>query len=337
MNQFIPAMQSAGFRTDTVPFFSDHYLKRQFTTGRKPLYDVPVSYIRRLKEVATADHDAIWIEKEGFPFLPSFAEGLIRKRNIPYVLDFDDAIFHNYDRHPSRLVRAALGDKLQRLIRESAAVFAGNDYLADYARAAGARNVLLVPTVVDPDRYPVHPSNDDGTIRIGWIGTPANARYLEPCIEAINALADKHRLQLTTIGAAPVLGLRAPQENLPWSLENEGTSLSRIDIGVMPLTDTPWERGKCGYKLIQYMAAGKPVIASPVGVNTSIATPEVGLLAASVDEWISAIDRLAGDRKMRQRMGAAARRKVEEDYSIAAVAPTIVDTFHAITGQRFPA
>lgn len=332
MSQFVPRLEAAGFRTRTSPFFSDRYLACYFADGTKDKREALASYRQRLGVLARQKADVLWIEKEAFPFLPAFAERLIANGRTPYVVDFDDAVFHTYDRSNSGLVRAILGDKLKPLIRNSSAIFAGNDYLANYARDAGARTILSVPTGVEPARYPLRGDAKDGPVRIGWIGTPANARYLAPCVAAMNALADRHRLELVTIGADRVPDVVGPQRNLAWSEESEGELLSQIDIGVMPLTDTPWERGKCGYKLIQYMAAGKPVIASPVGVNATIVTPEVGSLAADHAGWMAALDQLAGDRALRLRMGEAARQRVERHYSVEAIAPTIVNAFRTITG-----
>jgi glycosyltransferase involved in cell wall biosynthesis len=331
MTQFVPRLEAAGFCTRTSPFFSDRYLDRYFADGTKDKREALASYRHRLGALARQRADVLWIEKEAFPFLPAFAERMISSGQTPYVVDFDDAIFHTYDRSKSGLVRAILGEKLKRLIRNSSAIFAGNEYLAQYAHEAGARTVVSVPTVVEPARYPLRMAAKDGPVRVGWIGTPANARYLAPCVAAMNALADRQQLELVTIGADRVPGVACPQKNLAWSEENEGELLSQIDIGVMPLTDTAWERGKCGYKLIQYMAAGKPVIASPVGVNSTIAIPEVGFLAADHMGWVAALDELAGDRALRERMGEAARRRVEKHYSVEAVAPTIVNAFRFIT------
>ena len=334
MSQFVPALQAAGFEVKSHPFFPDRYLHRYFADGGKDKWAAIEAHLRRIGTLLRAKADIMWIEKEAFPYLPATAESLVALRRTPYVIDFDDPIFHNYDQSGSGLVRQLLVDKLKPLIAGSAAIFAGNDYLADYALAAGAERVLDIPTVVDPHRYPVRPSPDDGLVKIGWIGTPANARYLAPVIAAMNALADRHALKLVTIGAEAVPGLIAPQENLPWTEQDEGELLSGIDLGVMPLVDSPWERGKCGYKLIQYMAAGKPVIASPVGVNSRIVTPEVGLLASDEREWIAAIDRLANDRNMRSAMGGQARRRVEQHYSLQAIAPAIVAAFRQITDQN---
>jgi glycosyltransferase involved in cell wall biosynthesis len=118
--------------------------------------------------------------------------------------------------------------------------------------------------------------------------------------------------------------IAVPVESHPWSEDSEGPVLATIHIGIMPLPDEPWERGKCGYKLIQYMACGRPVVASPVGVNQDIVTADTGLLAADQGAWLAALRRLAADPALRQAMGAAGRRKVESDYSLQATAPRLV-------------
>ncbi|WP_390547374.1 glycosyltransferase family 4 protein [Qipengyuania sp. MTN3-11] len=333
MSQFVPALHAAGFDTQTKPFFSDRYLERFFAHGRQGKAEALRSVARRLGTLSRSTADVFWIEKEVFPFLPAIAERQVWGGRTPYVLDFDDAIFHNYDQSGSAVIRALLGDKLRPLIANSASVIVGNEYLADYVVRAGARDVAIVPTVVDPARYPIKAPPDDGCIRIGWIGTPRNARYLAPVVAALNGLADRLPLRLVTIGANGIEGLAIPQDNLVWSEEQEGELLSGIDIGVMPLPDNPFERGKCGYKLIQYMAAGKPVIASPVGVNSRIVTDTVGRLARDTRAWSDAIEELAGDADLRQRMGAAARCRVEDEYSIAAAAPVILRKFGNILGN----
>lgn len=330
MTNYMPQLEAAGFDVDVRPFFTDRYLQDYFATGRKNPGEAFSSHIGRFRDIVKSDADILWIEKEAFPFLPAVFERLIYSGSKPYVVDFDDAVFHGYDQSGSRAVRMLLGGKLVPLIRNSAAIFAGNRYLADYAADAGAANIVDIPTVVDPLHYPVRLASSDGVLRIGWIGTPANARYLKPVVQAINVLADRYPLRLVTIGSDTVPGLVVPQERHGWTEETEAQLLSTIDLGVMPLNDGPFERGKCGYKLIQYMAAGKPVIASPVGVNCQIVTQDVGLLADSVEDWTHAIDQLARDPDSCHRMGLAARQRVEQHYSIQVIAPRIVKSFQQI-------
>ncbi|MBB4155133.1 glycosyltransferase involved in cell wall biosynthesis [Sphingomonas jinjuensis] len=323
--QFVPALERAGAAVTVDPFFDEAYLAAYYAGGRKPLGRALAGYRRRLTAIWGRKADLVWVEKELFPFLPGATERMLGA--TPYVVDYDDAVFHGYDRHRLAPVRWVLGRKLHPLITGAAAVTAGNAYLADYARRAGARRVELIPTVVDPARYPVTPPPGGTPLRVGWIGTPANARYLAPVIEALGRLHRRHPVVLVTIGAPALPDLPIPQEAHAWREATEGPLLAGIDIGVMPLPDSPFERGKCGYKLIQYMAAGRPVIASPVGVNSVIVDDAVGYLADDADAWEAALTMLAQDPAQRGRMGAAGRAKVEREYSTDVIGPRLVRMF----------
>jgi len=260
--------------------------------------------------------DLLWIEKEALPWLPVSLESLLIG-NIPYALDFDDAIFHNYDRHPSFLVRSVLGHRIDHLMSRAHLVVAGNDYLANRALQAGATRVEYLPTVVDMQRY--HPSteNDKGLFTIGWIGSPSTAKYLLPLETALADVCSDSKTQLILVGSGELKLGGTPVIIRPWSEKTEVSDIQEFDVGIMPLDDTPWERGKCGFKLIQYMACGIPVVASPVGVNRQIVDPGVnGFLASSTDEWIHALSDLRDNREKCRNMGDSARKSVEIKYSL---------------------
>jgi glycosyltransferase involved in cell wall biosynthesis len=228
------------------------------------------------------------------------------------------------------VVRTVLGRKLVPLLRGSAAATMGNPYLADYARRQGTPRVVQVPTVIDPDHYPQRPAPAGERLRLGWIGTPENARYLDIVAEALRRLGPSVPVTLVTIGAPALPDLPVPQEVHSWSQETEGPLLAGIDVGVMPLRDSHYERGKCGYKLIQYMAAGRAVIGSPVGVNADIVTPECGLMATSVEDWMAAIRTLAENPEQRAAMGRAGRERVEHHYSRDVVGAKLIALFGEI-------
>lgn len=272
--------------------------------------------------------DVVVVEKELFPFLPAVAERLLRLLGVRYVVDYDDALFHRYDRHASALVRGLLGRKIDSVMRHAAIVVAGNEYLAERARQAGAPRIEVIPTVVDTERYQplAHVANE--TPVVGWIGTPKTSRYLKPLVPVFEALQDKMPVRFIAVGARPVDFEGTPVEAWPWSEETEVESIQQFDIGIMPLDDSPWERGKCGYKLLQYMACGLPVVASPVGVNREIVTPEEnGLLANTADEWKHALGGLLqADESIRQSIGREGRQRVEEWYSLKALAPRVFST-----------
>ena len=333
MGQFVPMLEAAGARVEQAPFFDDAYLREFFAAGTQSRGHGIRAHVRRMAALATARADLAWVERELFPFLPGGFERALGWRGIPYVVDLDDAVFHRYDQHPSRLVRRLLGRKFDPLLKGAVAATPGNAYLAAYARAHGAPRVMEVPTVVDPSRYPVLPPPSGERLRIGWIGTPANARYLQVVADALRILGDRIDATLVTIGAPSIPDLPVPQETHAWSEASEAALLSTIDVGVMPLEDNSFERGKCGYKLIQYMATGRPVIGSPVGVNTAIVDPSVGLLAGSAEDWAKAILTLRDAPDMRARMGAAGRTKVEMRYSIEVAGRRLVDLFSSILAR----
>ncbi|OYU01567.1 MAG: glycosyl transferase family 1 [Sphingomonadaceae bacterium PASS1] len=332
-----PALDTAGYHIEFSPFFDDDYLQRLYRgEGKRPFVKVLQAYSRRLAALFSArGYDILWIEKELFPFAPPIMERLIAMTGVPYVVDFDDAIFHNYDQHSSFLVRKLLSNRLDILLAHSSGVTAGNRYLGNYARQHGARNVVDFPTVVDTPKYEHLPADDcERPLTLGWIGSPATRHLLVNVISALDKAAILTPFRLLTIGIPALENTRFPVEAHPWTEDSEVTLLNKIDIGIMPLADTPFERGKCGYKLIQYMACGKPVIASPVGVNREIVTPDVGFLARTDLDWSRAISTLGGSRHLRERMGVSGRSKVEQFYSLASNIPRLTAFFDAISDNH---
>jgi glycosyltransferase involved in cell wall biosynthesis len=251
----------------------------------------------------------------------------LARLGVPYLVDYDDATFHRYDRHRFWLVRRLLGHRLDGLIRGAEIVTACNAYLADYARAAGAKRVMLLPTVVDLEWYRVRPEPAADELRVGWIGSPSTARYLGVVKRPLEVLSGERPVRLVVIGASDIPDIGVPVERHLWSEATEAALLADVHLGIMPLLDGDWERGKCGYKLIQHMACGRPVIASPVGVNTEIVGAETGYLADDEEQWLQALRSLAAEPGRRREQGLAARRVVEAKYSLQVHAPTVVTLF----------
>jgi glycosyltransferase involved in cell wall biosynthesis len=314
--------------------FSDRYLATLYRTGRRSPPEVALAIGRRLCDTWRAGrYDAVWLEKELFPWLPGVVESALAAAGTPYVVDYDDAIFHQYDGHRLASVRRLLGAKLTPLVRKSSAVTAGNLYLADWAKRVGASRVEIVPTVVDHRRYlfPAQPPRAGRELRIGWIGTPVTTHYLWQIRGPLRQLARRIPLRLITVGAAPVPGYGVPVEQRDWRWDREAADIASFDIGIMPLRDSPFEQGKCGYKLLQYLACGKPVVASPVGVNVDIlAGGGVGRLASDDAQWSGALEELAASAGLRTQMGVNGQRLVQQRYSVEAVAPRVVDLLQRI-------
>jgi glycosyltransferase involved in cell wall biosynthesis len=336
--QYLPWLAAASIDVTVSALFTDEYvlgLQRDRRDGR----EVMRSYRRRLSGLVGArGFDLLWIEKELFPWLPVSAERALLPRGLPYVLDYDDAVFHAYDRHRNPAVRWALGGKHPSSMRRAALVVAGNEYLADFAATAGAREVAIVPTAIDLGRYGPPggelPARNGALPRVGWIGQRATAGFLRPLAPLLERLARSGKARFTAIGIDPqALGL--PMDGVAWTEEGEVQTIRSLDVGIMPLADGPFERGKCGYKLIQYMACGLPVIASPVGVNRILVEHGVnGFLAATPRDWEVAIETLLADPALRRRMGEAGRRKVEQGYSVQVTAPKLAELLRRAAGPR---
>jgi glycosyltransferase involved in cell wall biosynthesis len=283
------------------------------------------AYFKRMMTLLKVrDYSAVWVEKETLPFLPGVFESWLSFMKVPYFIDYDDAIFHNYDRHRSLWVRTLLGTKLDVLLRAAKCVTVGNSYLEGYAIQHGASSVERFPTVVDISRYPVMPPVAGSELRVGWIGTPSTSKYLEIVRPVLESLSKKINIKLVTIGAPDLGHYQLPLEQHPWSADTEGLLLSGVHVGIMPLVDDMWERGKCGYKLIQYMACGRPVIASPIGMNVDIVNRDVGFLAKTEQDWLLAFETLAADVALRDQMGMNARKLVETQYSLQVIASRMV-------------
>lgn len=327
--QYLPALENAGIQVEWAPLFSDAYV-RGLQEGRRSLREVASSYAGRLAALRRASgFDLLWVEKEALPWLPAWLELALLSGRIPFVVDYDDAVFHAYDQHRSVWVRRLLAGKHPALMRRAALVVTGNDYLGDFARAAGTARVDLVPTVIDLARYPVSGRVDtraaDALPVVGWIGQRSTASFLAPLAPLFARMSAEGRSRFVAIGIdAAALGL--PMQSVPWTETTEVESICQFDVGIMPLVDEPFERGKCGYKLIQYMACGLPVVASPVGVNCQIVEHGVnGFLASTPQQWAEALHELITDSTLRQRMGRAGRQKVEEHYSLQVTGPRLVE------------
>lgn len=321
--QFLPALRERGIDCDVAPFFDEKYTAAVLSEG-KPGWRFARALIGRTTQMLRArDYDLVVVHFELVPFLPYVFERVLIPSRIPIVVDFDDAIFHVYDRHTSAAVRTLLGDKLGRLMGDAALCCAGSEYLAAYARRFSS-NVAVVPTVVDLRRFPAsQPSTAGDTLSIGWIGSPSTTPHLRSIAGELAAFCRGRRAEVVAIGAHRFDAGDLPIRWLPWTEDTEVRDLARTDVGIMPLPDTPFTRGKCGFKLIQAMACWKPVVASPVGANCHIVDDGATGLFARDGEWGSALARLYDDPLLRERLGAAGRDRVVRDYSLDVWAPRV--------------
>lgn len=325
--QYGEHLKKEGVDLTIFPLLDDKYLDVTYRGGRPNRTWLARQYLNRAANIAKIlkSSDVVWVYCESFPYLPSVFERAIFATRSSVIFDFDDAIFHKYDMHPNLLIRSALSEKLKPLIARSARCFCGNRYLLDYAAQWNAE-CTIVPTVVDCEHFaPAKEMRVSRRCAVGWIGTPSTwQEYMAPILPMLAELSRRLNLDMYALGAEISNAAGSNVRHVVWGEDKEVPFLRSLDIGIMPLNDSPWARGKCGYKLIQYMAVGLPVIASPVGVNTEIVDHGVnGFLAATPEDWRSAIATLAADPGLRTRMGRAGRKKVEEQYSLQTWGPRV--------------
>ena len=276
----------------------------------------------RLRLLASAArYDAVCIHRA---LLTPFELAWLRRAAPRYTFDFDDAIMFR-DSAAVRMVSRRRQRRVARMLRGAAAVIAGNDYLAAWAQPHCAR-VTVVPTVVDLSAYPIDPPAEDAAV-VGWIGTRGTLMYLHAVLPALTRLAARQpRLVVRVVSDGALDAANLPLINVPWSLAGEIDELRRFQVGIMPLPDDLWTRGKCAVKILQYFAAGIPVVCSPVGGARDIVEHGVnGFFATTDEEWTAHLETLLADAALRRRMGAAGRALVEARYSVSATLPRLLD------------
>ena len=358
--QWLPRFEAAGIRCTVRPLAGRRYLELGYGL-RQPSASARTARVasqfasrvaRRTRDLATSGRfDLVVVQKESFPL---GLERIFDWTRVPLVFDLDDAVYARHalpDGRGRGLARAA--DAVMRrdralpaLLRRCARVVVGNETLAGWAREHAAPDaVRVIPTVVDARAYgriPVRPAPDP--LAFGWVGTPRNAVYLEPLVPVFQSLATRHRFRVELFGPEafemPGVDLRCHGwRHYAPGTDDELADLTPIDVGLMPLPDTDFARGKCAFKLIQTMAAGRPVVASPVGANASV-VGDAGLLASTPDEWETALERMLEDAPLRARLGARGRERVAERYSIDAQLPdwlAVLGEARRTRGRRAPA
>lgn len=241
---------------------------------------------------------------------------LLRRAARRLVFDFDDAIFCNTDGTPSRTRMARFAAMAQACDH----VFAGNAFLARHAAAFNPA-VTLVPTCLDAARYRIEADKPTGTLDLVWIGSHSTRKYLAEAMPWLAAAAQRlPQLRLKIVADFDLPGCGVTTLPVAWRADSEARELAASHIGIAPMRDDDWSRGKCALKVLQYMAAGLPVVSSKAGANAEVIVEgETGYLVSTTAEWAGRIAQLAGDAELRRRMGEAGRRRAATDYSIEAV------------------
>ena len=319
ISYYVPELAAAGIHVDVAPFLDDAYLQRRFADGGISLAAVGKGYLQRMRQLlGQGRYDCAWVQGELSPLLPGWLDRAMLR--IPYVYDFDDAYYLKYALRGGWQARL-LGRKFDQFMAGASVVAAGNRALEGHAREFN-QDVRIVPTVVDHRRYlAAHGARQSGVFNVGWIGSPSSIRCLTVVREPLARLAQEGPVRLTVVGgiAPPIPGVEVV--NVPWSEDTEVELIRTFDVGIMPLEDEPWTRGKCAFKLIQYMACGVPAIGSPVGANVEVIGNEAGLLAASDEQWLDALQLIRDNAAVASQLGEAGRSKVATHYSLLSQVP----------------
>ncbi len=338
IEQWEPLLNQKGLQITYAPFESQQLHEFLYSGGNtiRKIGLVSRAFAARVSLMASLkEYDAIYVFREAALLGPAIFERLIYRSGVPMIFDFDDAVFVSY-RSPSNgyLSYLKFAGKTKSICRMASHVMAGNPYLASYARQVNDR-VTVIPTTIDTDKYTVQRSRlvSDCPV-IGWTGSYSTVQHLDKLRPALQELAKLERFRLRVIGTSSykIDGLEV--DAMPWRAESELDDLRPIDIGIMPLPDDPWSKGKCALKALQFMALGIPTVCSPVGVNTEVIKDgENGYLAATPEEWIRKLRQLLQSINLRERLGLAGRKDVEEKYSARVQAPCVYEIFKSVVSQ----
>lgn len=330
VQQFLPHFEREGIECQVVAGYGDRYNKIAATRWAAP-YKLAARSQRFLKTLVAPRPDILFLQRPILPF-SAIPEHLLTLRDTPSIFDVDDAIFLAPDSSDSPRRRATFLHSVQRATH----YFAGNRFLAEQGGAPEKTSVI--PTVIDTERYAPGQSTfrRQGEVVIGWIGSATTTRYLDQVLPALRDIRNRYdhvRIRIVSSHMPTHLAVEERFEFVPWSVDQEIDALRSFDIGIMPMEHSRVSLGKCGFKMIQYMAMGTAVVADPFGANADIFNgSNAGALPENLDQWSTALAQLVEDEAYRQRCGENARQHAEAHYSIRAVLPQYLAHFERLAG-----
>jgi glycosyltransferase involved in cell wall biosynthesis len=335
IEQWAPYLSECGIDVLFLPFASEALGRALYRRGAHVAKGLQImrGIVARFSHVwGAARYDAVFLYREASLIGPAWLERLAQARRPQLLYDFDDAIWVPYVSPSNRYLSLLKAPwKTATICRLAAAVIVGSEYLATYARRFSSR-VTVIPSTVSLRRYRPRPGpRRPGPPVVGWTGSHSSLQYLREVEQPLKTLAGRLRFRFVAIG---VEGFQIPgvqTECRPWRSASEVEDLWDLDVGIMPLPDGPWTRGKCAMKAIQYMGVGIPALVSPVGANVDVVTHgKNGFLVGGPDEWVELLDRVLRDSDLRERLGREARRTVEARFSAEVHAPRVAEVVRSM-------
>lgn len=318
-------------RNDVVFYKRSHYLKKFIIFINSWL--IRIKDIKRIKEF-----DLVFIYRECIMSGSTFFERKMKKAGTKMILDFDDAIWlYDVSEGNRKLGWMKRPSKTEEIIRLCDRTIVGNNYLADYARQF-SNNVVIIPTTLDTELFKrIEMNRNKNLICIGWTGSSTTMKHFALAVPFLKKIQNKfqNKIYIKLISDVSFITIDFDIKFCKWNKETEVEDLCEIDVGIMPLPDDEWARGKCGFKGLQYMSLEIPTVMSPVGVNTEIIQDgENGFLASTDEEWVTKISALIESPELRERLGKAGRKTVVEKYSFEANKEKWLQAFHSVLNDK---
>ncbi len=313
----------AGYVITNKPLFPNSYVSTFYKKGHKPLFTVLLSYIKRFWQLLVIKkYGIVYVQYELFPFLPYFLEWLFLRNKRNVVIDYDDAIFHNYDKSSNKLVKFFLKNKIYKLVKLADCVITGSPYLTKVL-SNHTNKIIEIPTSIEFQKYNLPVADllkeDESEFIIGWIGSKTTSVNILPLKKCLIKLQERYNITLALIGFDNLLkeklnGLHFILHD--WSADTEVKLLSSFHVGIMPLNNDVFNNGKCGFKLIQYMACGLPTISTPLEANVKINRSGNNHHASTEQEWYACFEKVFAKRSFYKNVGEENKRIVQDYYSI---------------------
>lgn len=332
--QYLPIFE--GYEVSVHPFFDDEYSPAMSFKSLRGMVYTTGCYFKRILNILKLikGNNICVLQYEFTPYLP-FNVIFFKVFKIKYVVDYDDAVFHNYDQSKNKCIKRFLTSKIPKVIENADAIITGSPYLTEFAKRFN-RNVFEIPTSIDIEKYPLSKikKTENTKFIIGWIGSKTTslhiAKIIKPMIVLKNMGID-FEVRLIGFSDEKISFENLPVKIIEWNASNEVEQLSQFDVGIMPMIDFPFARGKCAFKLIQYMALGKPTIASPFEANLKVDINQENLFAETEKEWVEAFLSIIEDRQKFANIGKRNREVIQKNYSIQANGKRLLNVLKSVS------